>query len=115
MGHPDYDAVYIASKAEVVNWAIRQGYGVYLPKGVQGLFKDHAFVVNLGKQKIVFIPRAFAYEFLGFAAGAKYWFRRPKTAWAYVAAWYRGHRALVRDWQYLKALVRQPLPEDRPR
>jgi glycosyltransferase involved in cell wall biosynthesis len=61
------------------------------------------------------IPRAFAYEFLGFAAGAKYWFRRPKTAWAYVAAWYRGHRALVRDWQYLKALVRQPLPEDRPR
>ena len=45
MAHPDFDAVYIASKAEVMNWAIRQGYGVYLPKGVQGLFKDHAFVV----------------------------------------------------------------------
>lgn len=60
------------------------------------------------------VPRALAYEFLGFAAGAKIYFRHPKTAWEYVAAWYRGHRALVRDWGYLKALVRRPLSEDGP-
>jgi len=57
------------------------------------------------------LPRALAYEFLGFAAGAKIYFRHPRTAWAYIAAWYRGHRALARDWNYLKALVHQPLPE----
>ncbi len=59
------------------------------------------------------LPRALAYECLGFAAGAKTYFRHPKTTQAYVAAWYRGHRALVRDWDYLKALVSRPLPEDK--
>jgi glycosyltransferase involved in cell wall biosynthesis len=54
--------------------------------------------------------RVLAYEFLGFLAGAKFYFRHPKTAWIYVTAWGNGHRRLIRDWQYLKHLVRKPLP-----
>lgn len=54
--------------------------------------------------------RALSYEFLGFAAGAKLHFRNPKTAWAYVSAWYDGHRRLIRDRRYLKDLVSKPLP-----
>ena len=57
------------------------------------------------------LPRALAIEFFVLAAGAKLYFRRPESAWTYLAAWYRGHRALVRDWRYLRALVRQPLPK----
>jgi glycosyltransferase involved in cell wall biosynthesis len=56
------------------------------------------------------LPRALSYEILGFAWGAMLYFRRPETAWAYIAAWYRGHRALVRDWSYLNALTQRSLP-----
>ena len=61
------------------------------------------------------VPRALAYELLGFAAGAKTYFRHSETTWLHLCACYREHRALVRDWDYLKALVRQPLPKDTPR
>jgi hypothetical protein len=59
------------------------------------------------------LTKALSYECLGFAAGVKNNFRHPKTAWAYITAWYRGHRALMHDWGYLKGLMRQPLPQDK--
>jgi len=58
------------------------------------------------------LPKALAYELFVLAIGAKRYVRRPKRARTYLAAWYRGHRALVSDWHYLRALVRQPLPGD---
>jgi len=61
------------------------------------------------------LPGALALEFLGFAAGAKLHVRRPSTAWTYLAAWYRGHRALIRDWHYLRTLARRSLPGGEPR
>ena len=54
--------------------------------------------------------RALSYEFLGFAAGAKLYFRNSKTAWDYVSAWYDGHRRLIRDRRYLKDLISKLLP-----
>ena len=56
------------------------------------------------------LGRAACYEFLGFAAGAKRYFRKRGSAAAYLAAWYRGHRALIRDWRYLKELREPELP-----
>lgn len=56
------------------------------------------------------IVRGLAYEFLGFAAGAKLYFRQFDSAIEYIRAWLRGHRALVRDWAYLKDYQRRPLP-----
>jgi glycosyltransferase involved in cell wall biosynthesis len=54
--------------------------------------------------------KALAIEFSVLAVGAKRYFSRPRSAWAYLAAWYRAHRAVVRDWRYWRALVRKPLP-----
>jgi len=48
LARPDYDAVYIASKAEVIDWAEKQDHEVSLPKGERGMFRDHAFVA-IGK------------------------------------------------------------------
>jgi glycosyltransferase involved in cell wall biosynthesis len=54
--------------------------------------------------------RASAVELLGFAAGAKLYCRRPRSAARYLCAWGRGHRALIRDWRELRALCEaQPL------
>jgi glycosyltransferase involved in cell wall biosynthesis len=56
-------------------------------------------------------PRlAMAFEVLGFAAGAKTYFRSALTAWRYVRAWLRGHRLLARDWRRLRHLVGSPMP-----
>lgn len=57
------------------------------------------------------LPRAAMYEVLGFAAGAKRFFRRPGTAVAFLSAWFRGHSYLVRDWHYLSSAVSKALPE----
>lgn len=46
--------------------------------------------------------RCVSYELLGFAAGAKLYFRKPASALAYIRAWIKGHRALLRDWQFLQ-------------
>jgi glycosyltransferase involved in cell wall biosynthesis len=54
--------------------------------------------------------RACEYEVLGFLAGAKTYFRRPRSAWQYVVAWLRGHTLLVRDWSMLTRAARAPLP-----
>jgi SAM-dependent methyltransferase len=42
---PDIDAVYIASKKEVQNWAERNDLQVEFPCGTQGEFSEQAFVV----------------------------------------------------------------------
>jgi glycosyltransferase involved in cell wall biosynthesis len=54
--------------------------------------------------------RAFCFEFLGFAAGAKLYFRAPGTAGRYVAAWLRGNLRFLHDLRFLRAMVRRPLP-----
>ena len=54
--------------------------------------------------------RACEYEVLGFLAGAKTYFRRPRSAWRYVVAWLRGHVLLLRDWSMLTRAARSPLP-----
>ncbi len=48
--------------------------------------------------------RAAAYELLGFAAGAKLYYRRPAEIVRFLRAWARGHRSLIRDWRELRAL-----------
>lgn len=62
------------------------------------------------------LPRAAMYEVLGFAATAKGELGRRGGLRDLMAAWYRGHLQLVRDWGYLSALVNGTLPEmpDRP-
>lgn len=54
--------------------------------------------------------KGLSYEFLGFAAGAKLYFRRFDSAIAYIRAWIRGHQSLIRDWSYLQDYLRRPLP-----
>jgi hypothetical protein len=44
------------------------------------------------------LPRALAIECPVLAVGANLYYSRPESAWTYLAAWYRGHRVLVRDW-----------------
>lgn len=56
--------------------------------------------------------RALCFEFLGFAAGAKLYFRAPGSAVRYVLAWVRGNVCFLRDSRYLWRLVRRPLPSD---
>lgn len=41
----DVDAIYIASKKEIHNWAISKGYQVEYPCGTEGQFIDNAFMV----------------------------------------------------------------------
>jgi hypothetical protein len=71
---------------------------------------DHVYV-NLFDALIANqnVPRATCYEFLGFAAGAKTYFRSLDTARRYIAAWWRGHLALARDWGELRAMVGRSL------
>ena len=52
---------------------------------------------------------ALCYELLGFAAGAKLYFRRPATAIAFLAEWVRGHGAFMRDFAFLRSLARRRL------
>lgn len=56
--------------------------------------------------------RALSYELLGFAAGAKKYLRIPETRSPFLVGWWRGHRALARDWRYLKTLADTSLPLD---
>jgi hypothetical protein len=44
----DTDAVYVASKREVADWARRRGLCVLFPAGTTGELRDQAFVV-IGK------------------------------------------------------------------
>ena len=41
----DVDAIYIASKQEVEDWAIARGYSVDYPCGVEDFFAEHSFIV----------------------------------------------------------------------
>lgn len=41
----DVDAIYIASKKEVHDWALKKGYQVEYPCGIEGEFKEHTFMV----------------------------------------------------------------------
>lgn len=41
---PDVDAVYIASKEEITEWAINKGFKVDFPAGKNGYFNEHAFI-----------------------------------------------------------------------
>lgn len=41
----DTDAVYISSKNEIIQWAKKNKYYAYLPKGDKGEYNDQAFVV----------------------------------------------------------------------
>jgi len=53
--------------------------------------------------------RALAYETLGFMASAKLYFRRPSWAVRFLRKWVGGHRALLADRGYLRAmLAREP-------
>jgi hypothetical protein len=40
----DVDAIYIASKQEVKEWAVAKGYSVEFPYGVEGFFAEHTFM-----------------------------------------------------------------------
>ena len=75
------------------------------------LQKDHLFA-NLVDAVVAnpSPPRALAYDVLGFLAGAKTYFRRPKDAYLYVRAWALGHFKLVRHWRATRAAVKAPLP-----
>jgi glycosyltransferase involved in cell wall biosynthesis len=54
--------------------------------------------------------RAVSYELLGFLAGARGYCRSASQTRRYLAAWYRGHRQLVKDHRYLRGLVSRELP-----
>jgi len=41
---PDVDAVYIASKKEIENWAQHNGFIVSYPAGTEGYFAEHGFI-----------------------------------------------------------------------
>jgi len=59
--------------------------------------------------------RALAYETLGFLASAKLYFRRPSWAVRFLRGWVGGHRALLADRRYLRALLaREPASESTP-
>ena len=87
----------------------RVGPDPYGAKGAKWTIYVNLFDALIANPNLL---RALTYEFFGLAVGAKTYFRHPKTAWAYITSWYLGHRMLLRDWGYLKALVRQPLPGD---
>jgi glycosyltransferase involved in cell wall biosynthesis len=56
--------------------------------------------------------RALSYETLGFLASAKLYLRRPSWAVRFIRSWLSGHRALLADRRYLRALLeREPAPE----
>jgi glycosyltransferase involved in cell wall biosynthesis len=55
--------------------------------------------------------RLLSYEILGFAAGAKLYFRKPHSALAYIRAWVRGHKALWRDWEFLNQYRHLSVPD----
>jgi glycosyltransferase involved in cell wall biosynthesis len=55
--------------------------------------------------------RALSYEFYGFLIGARLHCRSVAGARRYLAAWWRGNRALVRDRHYLRQLVATELPK----
>lgn len=56
------------------------------------------------------LKRAVSYELLGFLAGARVHCRSAAGTRRYLAAWWRGNRALVRDRRYLRQLVEAELP-----
>jgi SAM-dependent methyltransferase len=41
---PDVDAVYIASKEEIKNWAEKQGLKIKFPCGIEGSWREEAFI-----------------------------------------------------------------------
>lgn len=51
------------------------------------------------------ISWAVSFEFLGFAAGAKLYFRRPGPAAEYCLAWLRGNLLFARNWRRLRKVA----------
>jgi glycosyltransferase involved in cell wall biosynthesis len=78
--------------------------------GVQS-YGDHIYA-NLFDALIAnrSLRRACAYEVLGFLAAVRPYLRRPRRVWQFLAAWWRGHRQLFRDWSTLTATASAPLP-----
>lgn len=56
------------------------------------------------------LKRALGYELAGFLAGARLHARTPAGARRFIAAWYRGNRAFIRDRRVLRGMVQQELP-----
>jgi hypothetical protein len=52
-----YDAVCVASKAELADWAVRRGHELCLPNGRQNLSREHAFVVIRKERSVTTGPR----------------------------------------------------------
>ena len=50
------------------------------------------------------------FQFLGFAAGAKLYFKKPESAFHFVYYWLLGNAWVARDWTYLRSIVRTELP-----
>lgn len=40
----DYDAIYISSKDEIIEWSVRRGYEAKCPLGTRGIYKDTALI-----------------------------------------------------------------------
>jgi hypothetical protein len=57
---------------------------------------------------------ALAFELLGFAAGAKLYFRGARSAFQYCWAWLRGNLLFIRDWRWLRQLANTQLIGDPP-
>ena len=83
-----------------------QGGGIYAVEGLADHIYANLFDALIANRDL---PRGVCWEFLGFAAGAKKYFRSRDTARRYAAAWLRGHRALARDWGELRGVVARPL------
>ena len=56
------------------------------------------------------VLRAFSYEFLGFLAGSKLYFRRLDSALKYIFYWTQGHILFFRDLSYLNQYINTPVP-----
>jgi glycosyltransferase involved in cell wall biosynthesis len=56
------------------------------------------------------LKRAISYEFVGFLVGLRTYARSPSDFRRYVAAWASGNIALIRDFPYLRRMLRCELP-----
>jgi len=61
------------------------------------------------------LPRALAYEFLGFAAGLRKHGRNAREGAAFLRAWWKGNARFLKDYGFLRQYTRRPMggPERR--
>lgn len=79
-------------------------YGV---ETIDGQIYTNLFDTLIAKRNLA---RAALYEFLGFAANLKRFAKNRVTLKHFLAAWFRGHAYLRRDWRYLNSLTKKQLP-----